>query len=49
MEGFESPLELLAFLMWLCDLWVGECENEGDGLSRVDIAAALDASRDEST
>ena len=23
MEGFWSPLELLSFLVWLCDLWVG--------------------------
>ena len=26
MEGFWSPLELLSFLVWLCDLWVGGCE-----------------------
>ena len=32
MEGFWSPLELLSFLVWLCDLWVGV--GVGGGLAR---------------
>ena len=32
MEGFWSPLELLYFLVWLCDLWVGV--GVGGGLAR---------------